>query len=323
MTSIYVELLKQEQKAVKLVDREVKNHPMWDAFFQDVVGCGPLMSAVCLSRLDPYKARHRSGFWKYSGLDVVWEPAKPVDGFMAANDDINPDDDPTAAAEISTVAGADMNMVMMTKHVQIFWDDDRAPFDSDVITAVAEDDYIEILLPGMKFQFQMKEKDTVIRPTKKNGLTEPQVIPGAKIIDFNIVDLPTKYSVDNGHFVGRSLRHTVMTEYINRNGETCTKKSITYCPFLKAKLMGVLADSFIKCPGSKYEQVYRNYRARLDNEPAHYGKTAAHKHMMAKRYAVKQFLSDMWVAWRTLEGLPVSDTYAVDKLGMAPHGFNY
>ena len=39
-------------------------------------------------------------------------------------------------------------------------------------------------------------------------------------------------------------------------------------------------------------------------------------HNMAVRYAVKRFLADLYVAWRTLEGLPVATEYSVGKLGI-------
>ena len=42
-----------------------------ECFFKDIKGCGPLMSAVCIAYLDPYKARWPSSFWRYCGLDVV------------------------------------------------------------------------------------------------------------------------------------------------------------------------------------------------------------------------------------------------------------
>lgn len=291
MINIYIELLKQEAAAVKVVDRVVKAHPMWDAFFKDVAGCGPLMSAVCLSRLNPFKARHVSSFWKYAGLDVVWEPYQ--------------------------------NDIQYTKRVHVCWDDDRPPYTEYVIDEFADDDKITIQSPTHKFTFPMVEDDRIIKPTKRNGLTESQVIPGAKIIDFQIDDVDDgNVPHPDGRYVGRSRRHLEDVEYTDKNGEIKIKKGLTYNPFLKTKLMGVLAEGFIKCPGSKYEKIYRGYRARLDNDPRHYGKTAAHKHMAAKRYAVKMFLMDMWITWRTLEGCEVSEPYAVAKLGMNPHGYN-
>lgn len=43
----------------------------------------------------------------------------------------------------------------------------------------------------------------------------------------------------------------------------------------------------------------------------------AHVHARAKRRTVKVFLSHLWEKWRTLEGLPVCDPYAIEHLGHA------
>jgi len=37
--------------------------------------------------------------------------------------------------------------------------------------------------------------------------------------------------------------------------------------------------------------------------------------LMALRHTVKRFLADLWVTWRTMEGLPVTKPYAVERLG--------
>ena len=72
----YMLLLSSEEKAVKVLDKFVKQHPLWDAFFKDIKGCGPLMSGVCIAYLDPYKARHVSSFFRYCGVDVVHDVDK-------------------------------------------------------------------------------------------------------------------------------------------------------------------------------------------------------------------------------------------------------
>ena len=55
--------------------------------------------------------------------------------------------------------------------------------------------------------------------------------------------------------------HLVDREYIAKDGTTQTKKSITYRPFLKTKLLGVLGSSFLKC-NSPYRVYYDNYKHR-------------------------------------------------------------
>ncbi len=72
IVSTYVDLRSSEERLAKQVERVVKEHPMWERFFEGVRGCGPLMAGVCLAYLDPYKANYCSSFWKYVGVDVVW-----------------------------------------------------------------------------------------------------------------------------------------------------------------------------------------------------------------------------------------------------------
>lgn len=49
--------------------------------------------------------------------------------------------------------------------------------------------------------------------------------------------------------------------------------------------------------------------------PAPWGASAMHRKNAANRYMVKQFLLQLWVFWRELEGLEVRDPYAVEYLG--------
>lgn len=72
----YMYLIMAEESLVKVLDKYVKAHPMWDRFFSKVKGCGTLMSGVCIAYLDPYKAQHVSSFFKYAGLDTVQDVDK-------------------------------------------------------------------------------------------------------------------------------------------------------------------------------------------------------------------------------------------------------
>lgn len=186
-----------EKKAISICSYEVYKHPMWNGFFKDVKGCGPIMAAICITYFDPYKARWPSSFWRYAGLDVV-------------------------------------------------------------------------------------------------------------------------YDESGAH--GRCRKDRVKQTYIDKDGKEAVKDGLGYNPFVKTKLLGVLGSSFIKTgKGGKYQQVYYNYRNRLENRPDCKDLRPIVIHRRSIRYAVKIFLQDMWVAWRTIEGLPVGQTYAEAKLGMEPH----
>lgn len=131
---------------------------------------------------------------------------------------------------------------------------------------------------------------------------------------------------DTGKWVGRGLRKSTMedVEYIDSNGELKTKKSIGYNPRLRSKLLGVLAEAFIKY------NVY--YRCFYDAAKYRYTKRAEingenlskdHIHRMAIRKMINMFLKDLWVYWRRLEGYPVEPDYFEAYVAGRPHGKNY
>lgn len=122
---------------------------------------------------------------------------------------------------------------------------------------------------------------------------------------------------------GRSRRaaHLIDLEYTDKDGNLATRKSITYNPWLKTKLMGVLGTLFVKQPADKspYRTYYDNYKFRLENSPKWAERSKGHRHQAAIRYAVKRFLVDLYRVWRELENLPVAPEYSEAKLGMV-HG---
>lgn len=134
-----------------------------------------------------------------------------------------------------------------------------------------------------------------------------------------------------GDGFGRSRKkeHLVTVEYKNREGKQAERQSITFNPFLKTKLIGVLGPSFIKQKDSPYRDVYDGYKHRLQNH-AKWGEhndevkddngrkvtSKGRRHNMAVRYTIKIFLIDLYSHWRALEGLPVSKPYGEAKLGI-------
>lgn len=124
---------------------------------------------------------------------------------------------------------------------------------------------------------------------------------------------------------GRSRRkeHLRLIEYQDKDDKPATRNGITFNPFLKTKLMGVLASSFLRAgkDDNKYAQIYYDYKNRLETNPRHQDKSKGHRHNMALRYMVKRFLVDLYEAWRPLEGLKleVYEEYSVGKLGMQKH----
>ncbi|KKN90152.1 hypothetical protein LCGC14_0232680 [marine sediment metagenome] len=156
--------------------------------------------------------------------------------------------------------------------------------------------------------------------------------------------------------VGRSRRkeHQVKRTYVDKKGKESERDSITFNPFLKTKMVGVLAGSFLKsgvAPKDKetkevigevtgYRRIYETYKRRLETDPnrvkvtvEEYKKlskiskteaalvwTPGRINNASKRYMIKMFLMDLHMAWRELEGLPVSTPYSEGKLGIVHEG---
>lgn len=121
--------------------------------------------------------------------------------------------------------------------------------------------------------------------------------------------------------VGRCKRKELMkeVEYTDSEGNLATRKSLGYNPFLKSKLVEVLADCIIKSKGEWYN-VYLGYKNRLTNSVEHQSKTPAHRNRMAKRYMIKQLLIKLHTKWREIEGLEVAPPYHEAKLGIVHTG---
>lgn len=119
----------------------------------------------------------------------------------------------------------------------------------------------------------------------------------------------------NGAGRSRKKEHLVEVEYTNKAGEQAKRVGITFNPFLKTKLTGVLASSFLRSGNEKYAGIYNDYKHRLESHVKYKDVSKGHRHNMALRKMIKQFLVDLYIAWRTIEGLSVAPTYQEAKLG--------
>jgi len=103
---------------------------------------------------------------------------------------------------------------------------------------------------------------------------------------------------------------------------------LPYNKALRTALVGILASGFVKCQSSYAMDYYYPYKARLEQEfngvasignkdegKAWKDVSKGHRDNAAKRYMIKMFLKDLYVAWRTMEGLVVRPPYAEEFLG--------
>ncbi len=135
----------------------------------------------------------------------------------------------------------------------------------------------------------------------------------------------------DGRGRNRSVAHQRDIEYQDAQGNTQTRKGLTYNPFVKTKMAGVLADCLVKA-GDRYKALYDDRKHRLASHRIYgqqndgqqvegYGWVSPKRRdVMAKRQMIKWFLADLYNAWRPLEGLEVAPTYHEAKLGHVHKG---
>lgn len=174
------------------------------------------------------------------------------------------------------------------------------------------------------------------------------IITGFNIKRCDTVSAMWKYAgldvAEDGFGRSRRKEHLVERTYIDRHGDEKTRMSVTYNPWVKTKLTGVLAGSFLRAK-SPWRKEYDSYKTRIITDPNREKITVgewkkrrnklvadglepvqvqdALRHVWtpgrinnaAKRYMVKMFLVHLWTTWRKLEGLPVTVTWHEAKRG--------
>ena len=282
----YIRFIENEEINIAQLERALEEYPIWTQYLKELGGIGPKLGGVIISEIDIYRTKYVSNLWVYAGLDTV------VYGEYV--------DEKGNTVQVSIA------------EIQAFYD--------------------------------------------VNSEETPMMIGGRP------VTLKTKGR-------DRSRVSLVMREYKTAQGDTALRNSITFNPYLKTKLIGVLGASFLKQSSTtvdgermgtgareelaktlgwkpkeglgvtmkkaevikflreqghtvetsigRFAKIYYDYRHRIENslKPEHQGLTAGHIHNMAVRYMVKQFLRELYVVWRNMEGLPIYKDYATAKLG--------
>lgn len=82
----------------------------------------------------------------------------------------------------------------------------------------------------------------------------------------------------------------------------------THNPFVKAKLVGELGKSLL-LPKSPWLETYRSYKEKVSAETDRNIRSSNHLHNMSARFTIKEFLKDLHVNWRRIEGLPEPTPY--------------
>jgi hypothetical protein len=156
-------------------------------------------------------------------------------------------------------------------------------------------------------EYDIHRADTVSKLWQFTGLN-PGMVPGKKRVED-----------------GDGEAHYELTGQMVRGDKLTPGHVAPFNKRLRTAMVGVMADGFIKAQNEYCMRFYYPYKARLEQEANKVGgddaakawsdESKGHRDRAAKRYMVKMFLRDLYVAWRGIEGLPVREPYAVEYLG--------
>jgi hypothetical protein len=173
-------------------------------------------------------------------------------------------------------------------------------------------------------EFNIKRATTVSKMWQFAGLNSGQV-RGNKDVS------ASEYKPELGEIIREYEMPKAGKRVVYKTGELIRGDKLSpgfAAPFnkkLRSALVEVMANNFIKHQTFYCMEFYYPYKERLaqeENEVLHVGKmkqwkevTPGHRDRAAKRYMVKMFLKDLYVAWREIECLPVRAPYQEEYLG--------
>ena len=171
-------------------------------------------------------------------------------------------------------------------------------------------------------EYDIEKATTVSKLWQFTGLN-PGLVRGQKIVDLKKAMAENYKIVKTFKSKKGEKKAVILTENMIR-GDKLTEGFLA--PFnknLRTKIVGVVADGFIKSQNAYCMNYYYPYKERLAHEEstiegadkAWKDVSLGHRDRAAKRYMMKMFLKDLYVAWRSLSGLPVREPYQEQYLG--------
>lgn len=80
MVDVWQDACNIEKKLAKAIENELAGIEIYKRFLKEVIGCGPLMSAVLISEIDIEKATTVSKIWQYAGLNAGMVKGNKAEG---------------------------------------------------------------------------------------------------------------------------------------------------------------------------------------------------------------------------------------------------
>ena len=325
MVSIYMDICDLEKRTNASMAAMVKETKLWTHYLVGIKGCGEVSAAHIITSFDVYNTEHPSSFIRYVGLDQVPVTPTRLDGSEITN---------AMATNVIKLLFRDYELI--TQRADAFNDevseDNFHIYSTDSLKSYKDFHIIENIYNDYHSAFEDAEVSKDSDEDRYNDITDDILVViqdnmDANTLFYRIIENFDVFEVQNEmnekvpviRKRARTMSDKEITTYISKEGKIKTKYCLGYNSPLKARLLGVLFNSFLYSPGCGYDKIYRDYKDQLQRRPDLVEKVKEGKnppfHAMARRRTMQIFLEDLWLAWRQLEGLPINGgTYAEGKL---------
>lgn len=312
----YMGLARAEEIQCENLEKLLQGIPIYDQYLSQIKGVGAIISAFLISEINIHKCIYPSQLHSYFGL-------APKNGManIKANWNKTSEDGGRIGVLSFSIRNASGKSIFIGKMKE--WGDLKLAsdkIDEDIfkknITLV--EDYEN---PN-NFRVIFNEFDVNISFDKKLFETKEQVQANAlkkveeELAKSNVLPKGKKKTEAQIIADGKDFRDAKKFILKESTGDFIgAERTLGYKIELQGKLKGAAVMPLV-CHNTKYREIRNGYKARYKSMPIHKDKSDGHIQSMANTMMLKVFLTDLYVAWRTLENLTVAVPYEEAKLGI-------
>lgn len=337
----YVELENNEKEQFKRLAKMLELYPIWTRYLEQVDGVGPALASVIISEIDIHKATYPTSLWRLAGLDVGWDNrgrSRRSEHLIEVGY-INADGEqktkkaitfkPFLKTKLMGVLSGSLLKAGNEQFVPLYRDYknrlENHPEHRDCYIAINVHKSKEVLgyLPK-KIYRRRYVTDMYERHQARIVENKPDADPETIVAETKKA-LRSYLGGKSGHYEIYEvlLEQGLVTEFAYHEDDIVMEVKALKGVLRKAKTMEVFKEVVEDGDetGITTIEVFdeeQDTKGKPLYKLMNIGKTKAHRNQMALRYMVKQFLGDLYNAWRALENLPVMPTFAEAKLNM-PH----
>lgn len=333
----YFNLEKSEEEHFKRIGQMLEDYPIWTQYLKDVKGIGPALAGVIISEIDIEKATYPSSLWKLAGLDVAWDNkgrskrSEHLETVEYINKNGKKDTKqsitfkPFLKTKLMGVASSSFLRVGRSSPYAQAYYDYKTRLDHHVDH---RDRFIALHVEKCMEQFgslnfKIYRKKYITRHFDRCQQRVLELYPDMS--DSELREETTKLMkktlgkyelaeklIEDDLAIGIYFDEDEIEIEVNRAGGVLRKpKEVTVEEETEdGSSEFKVVEQYDNSPDKKGKVLYRLINL---------GTTKNHKHQMACRYAIKRFLVALHANWRRIENLPVTEEYAVAKLGLV-HG---